>query len=99
MEEEQCAVIEENAWRTAVEVSGEKVEGALHRVATDLGDWSRNVLGDLEKRIKHVRRSLEECRSRISGDAVGKEEVLNLSCQGWRSKRTSIGDSVLKFIG
>jgi hypothetical protein len=28
------------------------VEGALRKVAADLGDWSRNVLGDLEKRIK-----------------------------------------------
>lgn len=75
--EEQCAVIVENAWRTAIEVSGEKVEGALRKVASDLGDWSRDALGDLEERIKHVRKSLEECRrSRINERGVAKEEVL-----------------------
>lgn len=29
-------------------------------VALDLQDWSRNILGDLEKRIKRARRALEE---------------------------------------
>lgn len=72
VEEEQCESIVENAWRSAMEVSGEKVEEALRRVAVDLSDWSKNILGDLEKRIKHVRRSLEDCRKcSINGSLVG----------------------------
>lgn len=31
-------------------------------MAGDLTDWSRNVLGDLEKRIKKVKKELEACR-------------------------------------
>ena len=62
MEEEQCSAIVENAWRTAVDVAGENVAGAISRVAVDLTDWSKNILGDLEKRIKRIRKALEECR-------------------------------------
>lgn len=70
-------MIVENAWRTAVDVSGENVEGTVRCVARELGDWSRDILGDLEKRIKHTRKELEECRRRgICESGVRREEVL-----------------------
>lgn len=45
-----------------MEVRGGKVHEALQDVAHDLQDWSRNILGDLEKRIKRTRKALEERR-------------------------------------
>lgn len=46
-------------------------------MAWDLGDWSRNILGDIEKRIRRTIKALEECRRRvISGSMVNREEVL-----------------------
>lgn len=75
--EEDCAAIVENAWHRTVDGRGGKVEDALQGVATDLGDWSRNILGDLEKRIKKARKSLEEYRRRgINSHNVAKEELL-----------------------
>lgn len=55
-------VIVENAWKLSMDVPAGQVQEALHNVALDLTDWSRNVLGDLEKRIKKARRVLEEFR-------------------------------------
>ena len=62
VEEEQCGVIIENAWKLATQVRGEKVENAVKGVASDLWDWSKNILGDLERRIKFVCNKLELCR-------------------------------------
>ena len=46
-------------------------------MAQELVDWSRNVLGDLEKRIKRTRRLLEECRrGAINSQGVVREEIL-----------------------
>jgi hypothetical protein len=57
-----------------MEVDGAKVGEAIRCVAQELGDWSTNVLGDLEKRIKRVRRALEECRRKeISRGSVNRE--------------------------
>lgn len=42
-----------------------------------LRDWSRNYLGDLEKRIKFAKKALEKCRrSSISRDSVVREQFL-----------------------
>jgi hypothetical protein len=77
VKEEQCPVIVENAWRLSVDVLGGRVQDAVKNVARDLGDWSRNVLGDLEKRIKRARSSLEACRrGAVNNSSVGREEIL-----------------------
>ena len=41
----------------------------LKSVATGLHSWNVNVLGDLEKRIKKLRKELERCR-RLPIDVV-----------------------------
>lgn len=76
VEEDQCAPIMDNAWRK--EVDGAKVGEAIRCVAQELDDWCTNVLGDLEKCIKKVRKVLEECRRRdISREPmVSREEIL-----------------------
>jgi len=46
-------------------------------VSTDLWDWSKNNLGDLEKRIKRARRDLEACRKgMLNGQNVSREAIL-----------------------
>jgi len=54
-----------------------KVGDAVREVGADLWDWSRNILGDLEKRISRVKKKLEDCRRRaISEHKVAREEIL-----------------------
>jgi hypothetical protein len=44
----------------------------------ELIDWSRNVLGDLDKRISRLKKELEMCRKKgISAEMVKKEEILH----------------------
>lgn len=57
-------------------MSGKVAEGVTDVVA-DLCDWSKNILRDLEKRIKYTKKALEACRRRGSPeDSVAKEEIL-----------------------
>lgn len=56
VQEEQCEVIVENAWKLSMGARSGQVCGAVQNVALDLADWSKNVLGDLEKRIKTQKR-------------------------------------------
>ena len=49
----------------------------LQKVASELQNWSTNILGDLEKRLKIVKRELEEVRrSAISPLQVSRELFL-----------------------
>jgi hypothetical protein len=69
--------IVENAWRLSMNTGTGVVSDAVRGVASHLWDWSRNILGDLEKRIKHVKRELEACRRRaLSSDVVARAQIL-----------------------
>ena len=60
-----------------MEVRIGQVGDAVREVGADLWDWSRNILGDLEKRICRVKKKLEECRREgISAQSVVKLEIL-----------------------
>jgi hypothetical protein len=51
---------------------------AVQNVAMDLWDWSKNILGDLEKRIKRARRTLEESKKKvINGQNVAHEAIFS----------------------
>jgi hypothetical protein len=51
--------------------------GAVRGVLGNLVDWSRNILGDLEKHISKLKKELEVWRkANISQEQVHKEEVL-----------------------
>jgi hypothetical protein len=53
------------------------VADAIREVGAELGDWSKNCLGDLGKQIKRVKWCLEECRRfSINGRNVAREEIL-----------------------
>ena len=67
----------ENAWKLIMEARGGKVVDAVKGVAVELWDWSKNILGDLEKRIKRAKKALEECRRSITNDRnVAREGIL-----------------------
>jgi hypothetical protein len=86
--EENCEVTVNNAWRLSMRTRGGKVAEAVMDVACDLWDWSKNVLGDLGKRIKHARKALEMCRrSSLSQDSVAREEVLKYRLERLEEQR------------
>lgn len=64
VQEENCEAVVENAWRLAMEGRSRRVLSVVHGVAADLWDWSRNILGDMEKRIKFTKKALEACRKK-----------------------------------
>jgi hypothetical protein len=77
MQGENCETIMQNAWKLSMNVRSSTVTSAMGDVAADLWDWSKNILGGLEKRIKYVKKRLEECRRRgITRDSVTQEEIL-----------------------
>jgi hypothetical protein len=77
LEEEACESIVRNAWEREVNVYGKGVRGAVNGVLGELADWSRNVLGDLEKRIGRLKKELEKWRrENIGKTQVRKEAVL-----------------------
>jgi hypothetical protein len=56
LEEEGCSAIVENAWSIATDIHGKDVAGAMKGVLGDLREWSRDVLGDLDKRISKIKK-------------------------------------------
>lgn len=77
MGEEKCAEVVGDAWKAATEGSEATVLDALRSVAGGLMYWSKNVLSDLEKRVKKVKKELEANRRRaIDRDQVAREEIL-----------------------
>ena len=62
MGEEKCAEVVVDAWKEALEGGAGSIRDILKVVAGGLTDWSRNVLGDLEKRVKQAKKELEMCR-------------------------------------
>jgi exonuclease III len=76
LEEEDCRGIVENAWGKEVELGGNGVMKGVRGVLNDLVDWSRNILGDLEKRINKLKELEAWRRKPISKEQVQKEEVL-----------------------
>jgi hypothetical protein len=53
LQEEACDDLVKKAWAEAFMSGATDVKEGLKGVAGVLSDWNRNVLGDLEKRIKN----------------------------------------------
>ncbi|XP_045085746.1 uncharacterized protein [Aegilops tauschii subsp. strangulata] len=76
LEEEMCRELVRNKWEREMAGSDKKVAEVTRGVMTDLVDWSRNILGDLDKRICRTK-ELERCRrGNIGPEQVRREEVL-----------------------
>lgn len=62
---------------------GGEVRDALQGVALVLQEWSRNILGDLEKRIKRARK----CRRAIEGNLSNRVELLKFKLERLEEQR------------
>lgn len=68
------ATIIENAWKLYLTGT---VKEAVAGVARDLWDWSHNILRDLEKIIKKMKKELEACqRGNPNDENVATEQIL-----------------------
>lgn len=56
LEEEKCGQVVLDSWKGAFERGASTCHEALEGVGKGLMDWSRNVLGDLEKRLKYLKK-------------------------------------------
>jgi hypothetical protein len=75
IQEEGCRKVIEEAWGKSSDVGGCLKEN-LRGVAASLSEWSINVLGDLEKRLKKAKKELEKWRKEhISDVSVSREAV------------------------
>lgn len=75
--EEDCEMVVGNAWRLTMEARGERVANAVKEVAAELLDWGRNTLGELEKRIKFMKKGMENCRKHnITRNSVAMGKIL-----------------------
>jgi ribosome-binding ATPase YchF (GTP1/OBG family) len=66
-----------DAWEAAGARGEVKVLEEIRLVSKELASWSREIIGDLQKRIKHVKAKLEEDRKGFVTEAsLWKEQVL-----------------------
>lgn len=60
--QEECEARVIDAWGRALEEGVNSMVEMQKKVLGDLWEWGRNVLGELERRIKRAKRELEICR-------------------------------------
>ena len=78
LEEEECETRVMEAWGRALEEMYDSMLEMQKNVLCDLWEWDRNVLGELERRIKRAKRELENCRQQgISQESVNREHLLH----------------------
>jgi hypothetical protein len=72
--EDDCEAIVMNAWGLARARGEGSISSKISKVSKDLHTWSRDVLGDLQNRIKKLKEELEECRrGEITAQNIAKE--------------------------
>jgi len=77
LEEEDCETKVVETWRGAMEEGCDCIMAIPKKVLGVLKEWDKNVLGELEKRIKKVRRELEMWRRQgISQESVNRQHIL-----------------------
>jgi hypothetical protein len=88
VQEEHCKTIVNSAWNLTMDVRAGSVVDAVREVGAELWNWSRNVLGDLEKSIERAKKSLEECcRLAINGRNIAREEILKYKLEKLEARR------------
>ena len=77
LEEEECNARVEQSWWRAMEEGELCMVEVQKRMLSDLWIWDREVLGEMERRIKNSKRELERCRRRgINQEQVNREHIL-----------------------
>jgi exonuclease III/phage terminase Nu1 subunit (DNA packaging protein) len=75
--EEDCDTIVNNAWDVAKIKGCKNTADLLKSVSGELHTWSREVLGDMQKRVKKLKTELEDCRKKsLSQEMVNREQVI-----------------------
>ncbi len=75
--EEECSTVVKNDWQAATISGHNSIHDTLRYVAGELKNWDQNVLGDIEKRIKILKKELEACRRKqIAQNCINREHVL-----------------------
>jgi hypothetical protein len=74
--EEDCDTIVTNAWNLAKQRGHTQVSEIITSVSKELHTWSKDILGDLQKRIGKLKKELEDYRrNNISEHMIRKEQV------------------------
>lgn len=89
----------QEAWKEAFEVGMRHVSDRRRRVASDRGDWSKNVLGDFGKRIKEIKKLSLCLRAELSLIRCNKNMCCAINRIDWRSKRRCTGNKDIILIG
>uniref|UniRef100_A0A8I7BB66 Reverse transcriptase domain-containing protein n=1 Tax=Hordeum vulgare subsp. vulgare TaxID=112509 RepID=A0A8I7BB66_HORVV len=88
LQEEGCEGIIKQAWDRGVQEGRMGVAGALVCVAGDVTKWSKDVVGELEGRIKAVRSKLDKCmKSPVSEAKVREEADLRIAIAQLKEKK------------
>jgi hypothetical protein len=61
LKEEKCANLVQEAWVNSFQFGSSSVSEGLKDISWVMTDWSKNILGDLEKRIKRLKKDLAKC--------------------------------------
>jgi hypothetical protein len=61
LKEDGCTDLVQNVWNMCFLGGADSVNEGLSQVSKVMIDWSRNILGDLEKRIKKLKKVLARC--------------------------------------
>jgi hypothetical protein len=76
-EEEECSKQVEEAWPSALQGGDVTMVDIQKKMLDELWTWVREVLGELERRIKNARHELKRCRRRcISQKNVNREHIM-----------------------
>ena len=77
LEEEECSAGVEEAWCQVLGEGEADMMEFQRKLLSELWSWDKEVLGELERRIKNAKRELERCRRRsISQEQVNREHIL-----------------------
>ncbi|KAI5012502.1 hypothetical protein ZWY2020_024768 [Hordeum vulgare] len=75
--EEDCDAVVHNAWNLARLRGETTVVDLVRSVSRKLNTWNKDILGDLQKRIKKLKEELEACRREdVTQQTVNREQVL-----------------------
>jgi hypothetical protein len=81
LQEDSCAQLVRDAWNDTFDGFSSAAD-RIRKVAVKLQDWNRNVLGDLQKRIKKTRKDLNRClKDTISQESIHREHVLRFKLE------------------
>jgi hypothetical protein len=77
LEEEECQTKVQQAWAASIQKGGNSMIQIQGEILKELWVWDREVLGELQKRVRKAKKELEICRRRsISQEQVDREHLL-----------------------